>query len=85
MPTTFDLSNIAFAFCEENSIPLSYSQCQRIVLKVIRIMEREHIRIHEVHAVTSDDYKTITHSDPTGEAAVRNVLAEIRRKFLATV
>lgn len=61
------------------NIQISMSQCQRMVRKALRSMEREDIRTVIGWAETTDDYKSFSYSDRTGEAAVNNIMKELFR------
>lgn len=64
-------------YADANGMTIAMSQAQRLVRRVLRSMDREEIRTVIGWAETTDDYTVITHSDPTGERAVRNVMALI--------
>lgn len=68
------LSHAALKFSRENNLGFGFQRCRKIVLKEIRIYEREVERRAGLCFETSDDYRSTTHSDPTGEQAVRNVI-----------
>ena len=76
------LTKATLEYSEANRLGLGFGQCQRIVLKVVRRMEREATRLNEVWAVAPDSYKTLSYSDPTGEAAVEAAMKEIRRALV---
>ena len=71
------LTQSAFDFAKKNGLHLSVSRCRRIVLKEIRIIGREDERRFGLRFETSDDYRTTSYSDPTGEQAVRNVIRSL--------
>lgn len=64
-------------WCADTGIPISLKKRKRIASEIKSRVDAEHRRLHEVWAVTPDSYTTLTHSDPTGEQAVRNVLANL--------
>lgn len=52
-------------WCAENKVRMSLKKRKMIASKI--------------EAMFADSYLTITHSDPTGEQAVRNVMASLCR------
>lgn len=62
---------------EELGFNFGFKQCKRIVLKAIRRIEIEETRLFGLTFETSDDYRTTSYSDPTGEQAVRNVIRSL--------
>lgn len=62
---------------KELGFSFNFRQCKRIVLTAIRRMEKETDRLAGLCFETSDDYLTMSHSDPTGEQAVRNVIRSL--------
>ncbi|MEJ5928721.1 hypothetical protein WG915_08850 [Corynebacterium sp. H128] len=72
-----ELTKAAAGFADSNGIGLGFQRCRKIVLKEIRIYEREVERTSGLCFETSDDYKTTTYSDPTGETAVRNAIRSL--------
>lgn len=71
------LTREALAMSEELGMNFGFKQCKRIVLSAIRRIEREEERLFGLRFETSDDYRSISHSDPTGEQAVRNVIRSL--------
>lgn len=68
------LTRATMSECEKLGVNFSFKQCKRIVLKAIRIIEREEERKYGLCFQTSDEYRTTTYSDRTGETAVNNVI-----------
>ena len=68
------LTKSALNFSRDNKLGFGFQRCRKIVLKEIRAYEREMDRRAGLCFETSDDYRSTTHSDPTGEQAVRNVI-----------
>lgn len=64
-------------WCSEHGITLSLKKRKRMASTIRTRVEAEHRRLHEVWATTPESYTVLTHSDPTGEQAVRNVLADL--------
>lgn len=60
--------------CREYGIGIGEQRLKRIILQVVRRMERERARLERVEVMTSDDVRVIDYQDPTGESAVRNVM-----------
>lgn len=60
--------------CREYGIGIGEQRLKRIILKVVKRMERERARLERVEFMTSDDVRVIDYQDPTGESAVRNVM-----------
>lgn len=60
--------------CREYGIGIGEQRLKRIILQVVRRMEREQTRLERVEFMTSDDVRVIDYQDPTGESAVRNVM-----------
>lgn len=77
-----ELSHQARIYAATHGLELSFSQCRRIVLKVVRRMEHE-ARRREGCEVTPDWVKFISYSDPTGEAAVTLVMREVDSRLPA--
>ena len=73
----YDLILIVQKFSVENGLCLTMSKARRIAIAVHKRMENEDHRKFIGWFETSDDYRTVTNSDPTGEQAVRNVLKEM--------
>ena len=70
----FDLTDEAKKMCSEYGIGIGEQRLKRIILKVVKRMERERARLERVEVMTSDDVRVIDYQDPTGESAVRNVM-----------
>ena len=70
----FDLTDEAKKMCSEYGIGIGEQRLKRIILKVVKRMEREQARLERVEVTTSDDVRVIDYQDPTGESAVRNVM-----------
>lgn len=60
--------------CREYGIGIGEQRLKRIILQVVRRMEREQARLERVEFTTGDDVRVIDYQDPTGESAVRNVM-----------
>lgn len=60
--------------CREYGIGIGEQRLKRIILQVVRRMEREQARLERVEVTTGDDVRVIDYQDPTGESAVRNVM-----------
>lgn len=74
--TVFELKVSARRFCKSNRIDINERRLTRIVLKVVKRMEREADRLTRIEIITPDGYRCIDYSDPTGESAVRNIMRE---------
>lgn len=72
-------------FADANQIDISMSQCQRMVRKALRRMEREDIRTVIGWAETTDDFKSISYSDTTGEKAVNNIMKILNGGYVSEV
>lgn len=70
----FDFTAEAKKMCREYGIGIGEQRLKRIILKVVKRMERERARLERVEFMTSDDVRVIDYQDPTGESAVRNVM-----------
>ena len=70
----FDLTQQAKAMCREHGIEIGEQRLKRIVLRVVKRMERERARLEWVEITTGDDVRVVDYQDPTGESAVRNVM-----------
>ena len=81
--TVHELAHEARIYAAANGLELSFSQCRRIVLKVVRRMEHE-ARRREGSEVTADWVKFISYSDPTGEAAVALIMREVNSRLPGT-
>lgn len=68
------LTKKAFEYSQAHKLGFGFARCQKMVLKEIRIYERELDRRAGLCFETTDDYLTTTYSDPTGEQAVRSVI-----------
>lgn len=71
-----ELVSIAMKWAAENDVPISVMRAKKIARAVARRIRREEQRLGGC-SVTTDDFRPTTYSDRTGEAAVRNVLAEL--------
>lgn len=69
-----ELTHKAVAISKELGEPLSFNRCKRLVWMAIKKIEAGDNRRFGLHLGDSDDYKTITYSDSTGEAAVMNLI-----------
>lgn len=70
----FDLTVEAKKMCRQYRIDIGERRLKRIILQVVRRMEREKARFERVEVTTADDVRVIDYQDPTGESAVRNVM-----------
>lgn len=68
------LTKSAVEYSKAHGLGFGFQRCRKIVLKEIRAVEREMDRVSGLCFETTDDYRTTTFSDPTGEQAVRNVI-----------
>ena len=75
--TEHDLILIVQNYAIENDFVISMSKARRMARAIHRRMDKEDRRKFIGWFETSDDYRTVTNSDPTGEQAVRNVLKEM--------
>ena len=73
----FELTAEAKKMCREHGIGIGEQRLKRIVLRVVKRMEREQARLQRVEITTGDDVRVIDYKDPTGESAVRNVMRMI--------
>lgn len=73
----FDLTTEAKKMCRQYRIDIGEKRLRRVILKVVKRMEREQARLERVEFTTSDDVRVIDYQDPTGESAVRNVMRMI--------
>lgn len=73
----FDLTAEAKKMCRQYRIDIGEKRLRRVILKVVKRMEREQARLERVEFTTSDDVRVIDYQDPTGESAVRNVMRMI--------
>lgn len=74
--TVLELKTTALFYCKSNRININRNRLTRIVLKVVKRMEREADRLTRIEIITPDGYKFIDYADPTGESAVRNIMRE---------
>lgn len=64
-------------WCDVNNTPISMKRRKRMAEVIRERVVAEHERLHEMRSITSDDAVVLTHSDPTGEQAVNNVMRAI--------
>ncbi|RAV34878.1 hypothetical protein [Corynebacterium heidelbergense] len=74
--TVLELKTTAQHYCKRHRIDINQHRLKRIVLKVVKRMEREADRLTRIEIITPDGYRCIDYSDPTGESAVRNIMRE---------
>lgn len=77
MLPTGNIARMVKAEAEGMGLCLNFRQCKRIAIKAIRIAEREDDRLFHLQLKTSDDYRSTSYSDPTGEQAVMNILRSL--------
>lgn len=72
-----ELIQQAQKFAGENGLTISLPRARKLAVAVKKRMDVEDHRLFIGWFETSDDYRSITHSDRTGEAAVNNILREM--------
>lgn len=72
-----ELIQIVQKFAIENGMCFSLKKARRMAIAIHKRMEKEDRRKFIGWFETSDDYRPLTNSDPTGEEAVRNILKEM--------
>lgn len=77
MLPTGHIARMVKAEAEGMGLSLNFRQCKRIALKAIRVAEHEDDRLFHLRLETTDDYKSTSYSDPTGDQAVRNILRSL--------
>lgn len=73
----FDLTQEAKKMCREYGIGIGEQRLKRIVLRVVKRMEREAARLESRESTDLEGFSVLDYQDPTGEAAVRNVMREL--------
>lgn len=73
----YDLISIVQAYAIENAMTISLKKARRMARAIHKRMDKEDHRKFIGWFETSDDYRAVTNSDPTGEQAVRNILKEM--------
>lgn len=73
----FDLTQQAKKRCREYGVEIGEQRLKRIVLRVVKRMEREAARRESVETTDLEGFSVLGYHDPTGETAVRNVLREL--------
>lgn len=72
-----ELIQQAQKFAIENGMHLSLPRARKIAVATKKRIDKEERRKFIGWFETSDDYRSTSHSDRTGEEAVRNVLREL--------
>ena len=68
-----ELTYIAVAYARNHQVPITRRQCRTMATEAMRRMDAEHERLEEIRLVTPLAAHRPSHSDPTGEAAIRHV------------
>lgn len=72
-----ELTHKAFALSTELGTPMSFKKCKRIVWMAVKKIEADEDRRFGLCFKTTDNYKSITYSDTTGEEAVMNLIRSL--------
>ena len=72
-----DLVVQAQTFAYENGLVISPMRAKKVARAVQKRIDAEERRLFIGWFETSDDYRTTSYSDRTGEAAVNNILREL--------
>ncbi|MGV0868741.1 hypothetical protein [Corynebacterium kalidii] len=75
----------ASTYAADNNVHLSYSQVRRLVNNTLKRIDKDAERTENIRLVTGDEYSTLQHSDPTADAAIRNIMRQIDRMAPAGV
>lgn len=72
-----ELTHKAVAMSKELGEPLSFNRCKRLVWMAVKKIEADEDRRSGLCFKTTDNYKSITYSDTTGEEAVMNIIRSL--------
>lgn len=72
-----ELIQQAQKFAVDNGLVISLPRARKLAVAVKKRMDAEDQRLFIGWFETSEDYRSTSHSDRTGEAAVNNILKEL--------